>query len=251
MPSTRRIPFADETYPFPRVSGGSTGATGPTGPTGSAGATGATGPTGAAGPTGVAGPTGPTGPTGFGATGPTGPSGVTGPTGPAGAPGPTGAAAITVYATARNESSQVYAANSLVTFDTPGSATGITPPTVSGTDFTILSTGVYKYWFQVRGRPENIAPPEPILFGLSLNHSGTIVGTEFAADVQSSAGTGATTESTWAVNGTGIVNLTSGNTVSLRNRTNAGADLVAVTAHIDAGSLLSVANVYMTLVKLG
>ena len=67
---------------------GPQGETGPAGPAGPVGATGAVGPQGPQGPQGETGPAGPAGPAG--ATGATGPQGPAGPAGPAGATGVTG-----------------------------------------------------------------------------------------------------------------------------------------------------------------
>ncbi|MDR3550515.1 MAG: collagen-like protein [Candidatus Babeliales bacterium] len=216
---------------------GPLGETGPTGPTGAPG--GSTGPTGATG-VGATGPTGITGTTGAtGSAGATGPTGTTGPTGATGA-GATGATGATGtpgpslgYAYACNTAAQVVAAGGNVTFNLSASpSSGITPPAPAGNSFTILTSGVYRIQYQVRGTPSTLTPPGALQFELTANSveapPGTVLGcSTYASDVQTTSLAAAGTE---AVNGYTIVNLTAGDVIRLHNITLSSVDSVSLAA---------------------
>ncbi len=178
-------------------------ATGPTGPC-------CTGPTGAAGVTGPAGATGP--------QGPTGPTGITGATGATGAGGSLG------YAYVCNTAAEVVATGANVTFNitTPPSS-GITP---TATGFTILTAGVYRIQYQVRGTPETLTPPSALEFQITSNGTPIACGT-YASDVQNTTLAAGGTE---AVNGYTIVSLPAAATIALANITNSSADSVSLAA---------------------
>lgn len=253
MPSSRRPPFAAETYPLPRITSG-VGPTGPTGPTGTSGVTGPNGPTGATGSTGPTGPTGPAGATGAGTTGPTGNTGPTGATGAAGATGPTGPAATNIYASAVGSTGLTIGfgvGTRDVPFDTIGPSNGITPPAPNGTTFTILTGGVYAFWYQVRGLPETTNPPTPLQFLLIRNATTDILATEFAADTQVTSVLGSNPTPTWTVNGAGLCNLLAGDQITLSNRTGVGASEIVTTLDISDPGGQPVVNVALSLVFMG
>jgi hypothetical protein len=213
---------------------GPTGSTGPTGATGATGVTGATtaGPTGATGPTGVAGATGPSGgPVGpTGATGATGPSG--GPAGPTGATGATGAAAGGLaYGSVNSTNSATVIAGGNVSFNNNSGPSAAITQNAAG--FTIVNTGTYEYFFQVRGAPATTSPPSPLTFGLSINGGSVGSTTQFASANQVSSMLGGQTE---AVTGFGLITLTAGQTVELVNTTNSGLDSVTLLAAPTGGT---------------
>lgn len=185
------------------------------GPTGPTGATGLPGPAGLTGATGAIGATGATGPTG--ATGATGATGVTGPT------GATGTSATLGYAFASNAADQVVSPSSNVTFLSPSSSSGIAAPAPGGTSFTILTSGVYRIQFYVRGTPGLLTPPGTLQFEVTANGI-PFSNSSYAGDVQTASLAAFGTE---AVNGFTIVNLTAGDVIRLHNITEGG--LVPVT----------------------
>jgi len=160
---------------------------------------------------------------GGGGTGPQGPAGPAGPTGPT---GPTGGAGSFAHGAVYSTSTATVAAGGgNVTFNiTSGSSSAITQ---SAAGFTIVNTGIYEYRFQVRGTPEILTPPNPLIFGLSVN--GTLQQPQalYASDTQTSSLSATGTE---AVTGFGLISLTSGQTVALTNDTNSGSDTVTLTS---------------------
>jgi hypothetical protein len=213
------------TYLHPRGAGnGATGATGPTGPSG--GPTGPTGPTGpSGGPTGATGPTGPSG-------GPTGPTGSTGATG---ATGTAGGGVTPAYGVAYGASSTVIGANLDVVFDlgaTPYPNTGFTSvPAPGGSAFVVATTGDYEFDFYVTGTHPAQATV-PLVFAIYVNGAAATLPQEFIG------ASNPTLQQT--VVGHGIIHLTAGQSITLRNRTNTVTDAVTVTnpaaAGADAGS---------------
>jgi hypothetical protein len=123
-----------------------------------------TGPADAVGPQGIQGPQGTAGTNGTNGT--NGTDGVTGPTGPAG--GPLG------FATIYNQSSQVVAAFSDVTFNTNGVLSPSFDHTPATPGVTILNAGTYLVQFIVGGG-------QPNEFGLFLNGS-LVLGSIFGSD---------------------------------------------------------------------
>ena len=119
------------------------GPTGPMGPQGMRGPTGPTGPTGPQGLIGLTGATGPTGPTG--ATGPTGPQGLIGPNGPTGATGPTGptgpaGVVSNQNATIANATNQAITSGTPLTLSTVVTNNGMT---VTNNGITVPADGTY------------------------------------------------------------------------------------------------------------
>jgi len=190
---------------------------------------------------GSTGPTGPTGPS-SGPTGPTGPSGPTGSTGPGGATGPTGTAGLAAYGYAVGTADSTIASNTDVTFDEGGNAfpnVGITVPAPGGTSFTILTTGDYEYNFYVVGQHDNAATTS-MVFSLFVN------GVQFQLAThtfRSNQGAGAS--DIQLVRGDGIIHLTAGDVVTLRNLT---ASAIVVTALAPIG--IAATNRTLSLKKL-
>jgi hypothetical protein len=205
---------------------GYTGVTGPTGYTGYTGYTGVTGPTGYTGYTGYTGRTGSTGYTGY--TGPTGAPGSatnTGATGPTGYTGPIGAGGVLGYAYVADTAGQTIAANGNVSFNlTAFPSANIA---VATTSLTVANTGVYAFDFYVAGNPQNLTPPDQLEFGLLV--SGVITGTEYFGGSQTTS-LAASPAGVMVVNGFGIINLTAGDVVRLRNRTKSGTSSVITTS---------------------
>ena len=188
---------------------GPTGATGPTGPTGATGSTGPTGPTGATGPTGLAGATGPTGSTGAaGETGPTGPTGLAGATGPTGSTGvtgptgPTGAFGITTYGYVYNLATLVdatVAGGADIPFSNNGPLSGITH-TAGTTTITVPTAGVYQIDYSAY-----------ITAGIGSAIAIAVNGTVNASTNLSAL------VATGELNGTAMLTLAAGDTITLRN----------------------------------
>lgn len=207
--------------------------TGYTGYTGPAGATGSTGYTGYTGPAGAASATGATGYTGYtGYTGPAGGSGSTGATGYTGYTGYTGssgAGSLSAYGYAVGQSDAVILANSDVVFDLGATVfpnNGFTSvPAPAGTAFVVASDGTYEFDFFVNGT-HPAAATTPLQFALWVN--GAIanggLGVEFSSEIDGIATT------VQAVRGQGIISLSTGDVVTLHNRTNTVTDAVTVTS---------------------
>ncbi len=185
---------------------GATGATGargpigPQGPVGPAGPTGATGATGATGPQGPIGPVGPAGPTGAtGATGARGPQGPAGPTGATGATGPQGPAGTNdaIYA---NVGASAITAGSIIPITL---STSTAPTTLSVVDnaVNIADDGVYLVSYFADG-----SVPEGD-FSTTLYQNGTAIANESIIF----------TDSSGAGSKTILVNLASGDTLSIYN----------------------------------
>src|SRR5665648_210389 len=129
------------------------------------------------------------------------------------------------YGYAVGQSDTVIGANSDVDFDLgaiPFQNSGFTSvPSPGGTSFVIATTGVYTFDFYVSGLP---ASKVPLLFAIYIN--GAIApgnGFEFRSD------TTATATDNLTVIGHGIILLSSGNVITLHNRTNTVTDSVTVT----------------------
>lgn len=244
----------------PIVATGSTGPTGPsgapgtpggpTGPTGpSGGDDGPTGPTGIQGPTGESGGatgyTGPTGPTGqTGATGVTGQTGIIGAVGPIGPTGPSNA--LLAYASITNTSeagNQIIAANANMTFDqgTVGSSISNITFTAPST-FVIQNTGIYYYEIYVIGQPQlfNCA----LTFGLSINNAFPEVSARCMGNLTTAG------SSIYECIGHGIVSLTSGNNITLKNITGSNTIDVLFTQFHYVGDTQKVANAKLTLMRI-
>jgi len=188
---------------------GDTGVTGPTGPqglTGYTGPTGLQGDTGVTGPTGLQGDTGVTGPTGLqgdtGVTGPTGPQGLTGQTGATGAPGIAG---IVNYAYIYNLAAQApIAIEADILFDTNGILAGFTH-TAGTSQLIAVNAGIYRIVFSVSGVEAN-------QFSIFVNGAASAPSTVYG----SGAGTQQNT-------GFGILTLSAGDVITLRNHSSAAA----------------------------
>ncbi len=207
---------------------GPTGATGATGPSqGPTGATGATGPTGA---TGVTGSTGATGPTGTGSTGAAGPTGATGATGATGSTGATGTAGgILDFAYVYNLTAQpTIAIEADILFDTNGPiSSGFTHAPGTST-ITVVNAGTYAVIFSVSG-------VEPNQFAIFVNGAPSSPVTIYG----SGAGTQENT-------GMGILVLSGGDILTLRNHSSAAA----VTLQTLAGGTQTNVNASVTLLRI-
>ena len=181
---------------------GPTGATGARGPIGPQGATGATGPQGPAGPIGPQGATGAIGPQG--PVGPVGPQGATGATGPQGPVGPAGTSDA-IYAS----SGAVVVAEGEIIPITLTTASPATTMTVSDNAVNITEDGTYLVSYYVGGS----VPANEFVVSLYLN--GTAVTNENIVQ-SNSAG---------AASKTILLNLTSGDTLSLYNTSASEATL--------------------------
>ena len=193
---------------------GATGATGATGPQGPIGLTGATGPIGPQGPIGLTGATGPIGPQGpqgvQGPVGPAGPVGATGPQGPQGEPG-----------TALSDS--IYAGVNTATTVTAGAIIpitqlAVTPAstlTVADNAVVIGTAGSYLVSYFVNGS-SGTAPQSTTLYQNGVALTGEVL-------LQDASGT------PQAASKTILLNLASGDTLSLYNTSTTDATLSSAT----------------------
>lgn len=180
-----------------------------------------------------------------GAPGAPGATGATGPAGSIGATGPTGTtgAGLTAYAHAVGQRSMIISANGTVDFDlgaTPFPNVGFTVvPPPGGNVFVVATTGDYEYDFYIAGVPSTGTSLE---FALDVN--GIVQGPahEFRSNFSATAG------DVLVVRGQGIILLTAGDVVALRNRTLSGVDTVSVTSAPPGGE--AGANVTTTFKKL-
>ncbi len=175
---------------------------GPAGPTGATGARGPIGPQGATGATGPQRPVGPVGPQG--PVGPAGPQGATGATGPQGPVGPAGTSDA-IYAS----SGAVVVAEGEIIPITLTTASPVTTMTVSDNAVNITEDGTYLVSYYVGGS----VPTNEFVVSLYLN--GTAVINENIVQ-SNSAG---------AASKTILLNLTSGDTLSLYNTSASEATL--------------------------
>ena len=177
---------------------------GPAGPQGARGPIGPQGPVGPIGPTGATGPIGPTGATG--ATGPQGPVGATGATGPTGPQGPAG----TSQALYASTGTQTIASDTII----PIALTAQSPEstmTVTNNEVVINEDGSYLVSYFVGGS----VPTNEFIVSLYLN--GAPITNENIVQ-SNSAG---------AASKTIVLNLTSGDSLSVYNTSETEATLSA------------------------
>ena len=190
---------------------GPAGPQGPIGPTGATGATGATGPQGPIGLTGATGPIGPQGPQGVqGPVGPAGPVGATGPQGPQGEPGT--ALSDSIYAGVNTATSVT--AGSII----PITQLAVTPAstlTVADNSVVVGTAGSYLVSYFVNGS-SGTAPHSTTLYQNGVALSGEVL-------LQDASGTPE------AAGKTILLNLASGDTLSLFNTSTTDADLSSAT----------------------
>lgn len=117
--------------------------------------------------------------------------------------------------------------------------------TQGASGFTIINSGTYRYDFQVRGTPSTLSPPSSVSFALSVN-SFIQLQTQFASDVQTTTLGAGLTE---VVTGSGIISLSAGNIVKLRNRTNENADTVTLVSLVTGGGTATI-NAMLTLQQI-
>jgi len=201
---------------------GWTGPRGAAGPQGPRGTTGSTGPRGATGPQGVAGSQGPQG-----IIGPQGSQGIIGPQGPQGVIGPQGPAGSSQYGYVYNQSAQVVAIESDVTFSTNGILTGGITHAAGNATIGITNAGDYKVTFSVTG----VEPSQFALFVNGVPVTGAIYGS------------GAGTQQN---NGQVFVTLAAGDILTLRNHSSAAA----VTLQTLAGGTQTNVNASIAIEKL-
>lgn len=197
---------------------GATGQTGIQGPTGS-GQTGPTGPTGQTGPQGAPGTlTGTTGPTGAqGLIGPEGAAGgPTGQQGPQGPQGPTGNSSdLFAFGSVANSSQLLLAANTRMLFNlAPGVSPSKNITVETQGAFTIQYTGVYFFDIYMVAQPQ--AFNAPLCFGISVNGALPEIDYKFIGNLTTSG------SSIYECIAHGIISLTVGDVVTLRNRTGNG-----------------------------
>jgi hypothetical protein len=122
----------------------------------------------------------------MGATGATGPVGTTGPQGPAGATGPTGlqgptgAPGIIGFVNAFNDTVTDVVipqggAIVVIPFASVGNNSGIVTITAGTSQFTVLEGGLYMLQFQARVASDDIGEMGPLVNGVQIVNSGTIV----------------------------------------------------------------------------
>ena len=190
---------------------GPVGPQGPRGPIGPQGATGATGPQGATGPIGPQGPQGEVGPIGpqgpVGATGATGPQGATGATGPQGPIGPAGPSGTNdaIYAVSNAATIGVETVIPLIL----NSATTDTSMNVANNAVNITESGSYLVNYYVSG---SVATGE---FITALYLNGAPISNEQIVQ----------TEGAGAASKTILLNLNSGDALSLYNTSASEATL--------------------------
>jgi len=133
---------------------------------------------------------------------------------------------LAAYGYAVGQSDAVIGANSDVVFDlnTATSPTvGFTTVPNASTAFVIASTGVYVFDFYVSGLPSTNVPLE---FTLFVNGAAPPLPQKF----EFRSNTTAVATDVLTVIGHGIIQLTAGDSVTLRNRTNTVTDTVTVTS---------------------
>lgn len=254
---------------------GATGATGPTGPTGATGATGLTGESGTDAADGATGNTGPTGPTGAqgntgsngktGDTGDTGPTGITGHTGVTGANGETGLTGMTglnvytswAYATNTASETIEYGITAV-----PFSGTGASKNSSADivfvnllpwqTGFEVTIPGYYLITYNVTNFGES--PSSGLSIGLIVyrNSSPFYVynSLKFFANTETSPGI--TFEVLGGMYGAPILNLQSGDVVTINSLCNNPAGPTTIYDSVSSGfSNDYTANVTLSLLRVG
>jgi len=149
------------------------------------------------------------------------------------------------YAEASNNGFQSILGGSLVSFDTVTGphTTNITPPSINGTTFHVIEAGTYLIMFHVRGTPDQLTPPHPLIFDVTAN--GTPIGaSQFAADNQTTSLSSLGTEQ---VNGFVIATLPAHAAIQLRNITNSGTSVVTLHA---STTKAAVVNAAITILRL-
>jgi hypothetical protein len=120
-------------------------------------------------------------------------------------------------------SPETIGADSAVVFDTPGLVGGMIATTAG---FTIITTGIYAFDYRVEGTPST--GTSQLLFEIDINGI-TVPFTQFESDGLVNADTPLEE----VVSGTGIIQLTAGDVVTLRNITNGGVDTVSLSGIAD------------------
>lgn len=211
------------------------GITGATGPIGPQGLTGATGSTGHIGNTGSTGPIGNTG-----ATGRIGDTGTIGPTGPSNA--------LSSYGSAINDSNAgdiTLAAGAIMPFANGAGISphnGITVPAPGGQYFTITSTGVYYFNLYITAQP--VFTNVPLSFGITVNGLTPEIDYKFVGNIVTVG------SSIYVCNAHGIISLTSGDTVGLKNLTGSGTVDVLFAQYHYVGDTEKVSNCKLSLIKI-
>jgi hypothetical protein len=111
---------------------------------------------------------------------------------------------------------------------------------------TVTAAGVYQYFFQVRGTPESLTPPSPLIFALLVNATDEPL-TQFASDSQTTS-LAASPDGTEAVTGSGLITLPGGAVVALKNLTKSSTDTVTLTS-VPLGGTASV-NAQLSLIRV-
>lgn len=163
--------------------------------------------------------------------------GFTGPTGSSGPTGPTGSSIVqglSAYGYAVGADGTTIPPNADVIFDLGGLAfphAGIIPPSPGGVGFTVLVTGDYEYDFYVAGHNVDTPATTGLEFALFLDGSPQGVAHEFRSNQQG----GGSANDTLVVRGQGIIAISAGATVTIRNRSGGGVTAIVVTAFAPGG----------------
>ena len=153
--------------------------------------------------------------------------------------------AIVGYAEASNTGFQSILGGGPVKFNksTAPHTANITPPATNGTTFNVIETGTYLIMFHVRGTPDQLTPPHPLIFELTADGV-AIAASQFAADNQTTSLSSLGTEQ---VNGFAIVTLPAHTSIQLHNITNSQTSVV--TLHASTTGLAAV-NATLTILRL-
>ena len=177
--------------------------------------------------------------------GPQGDTGASGPSGSTGSTGPAGDGITPAYGVAYGSDSTVIGADGDVVFNlggTPYPNSGLGAPIPGGNSFLVQTTGDYEFDFYVAGTHPAMATI-PLVFAIFVNGAAAALPQEFVG------ATNPTLQQT--VVGHGLIHLTAGDSVSLRNRTNTVTDTVTVTNPAAAGSDAGSFNRMLSLNRIG
>jgi len=152
---------------------------------------------------------------------------------------------IVGYAEASNIGHQSILGGGLVKFDTSTAphTSNITPPASNGTTFNLIEAGTYLIMFHVRGAPDQLTPPHPLIFEVAANGT-AIAASQFAADNQTTSLSSSGSEQ---VNGFAIATLPAHTTIQLRNITNSQTSVVTLHASVVG---FPVVNAVLTILRL-
>ena len=155
---------------------------------------------------------------------------------------------LAAYGFAVNDVDQEIGANTDARFNlggTPFPNAGITVPAPGGSAFVVLSDGDYEYNFYVAAHNRDTPDTRALEFAIFLDGVSQGPAHEFQSNHQ---GPATTADDLMIVRGQGIINIGTGTTVTLRNRTGAGTEKITVVGNAPGGE--QCANVTLSLQKL-